>query len=85
MKLKNNFLNFLYYNYIYEDFSYLNKLGKIFIKPAWVIRTIIVGSLIFVIMPLFYIRYKLDGKIEEIKKEIKSLRDNFIFYNELWM
>lgn len=85
MKIKNNFLNFLYYNYLYEDFSYLNKLGVFFIKPAWVVRSILISSLILVTLPLFYLRYRLDNKVEGIKKELKTIQENFVFYNDLWL
>jgi hypothetical protein len=68
-----NFLLFVYERYIYQDWSYINKIGKIVIKPMWFIRSILMWSLIVILFPLFYLRFRYDTEIERIKLEIGDI------------
>ena len=64
-----SFLLFLYMNYIKEDWDVLTKLGVVFIKPAWFVKTII--TILF--SPLFIIPFLLNNKIDvEISKLINE-------------
>lgn len=47
------FIKFLYTNYIYEDFSDYNKIGKYFIYPFWFVRIFYIA----ILSPIFLIEY----------------------------
>lgn len=64
-----NYILFVYINYIVEDFSDLNLLGKLTIIPFWYIRNII--SILFsifcfpiVLMHMYYVNVFFPQKIE---------------------
>lgn len=48
-----NFILYYYLNFIREDWNLLNKLGKIMIYPAWLIKS----TLYWIISPIFIILY----------------------------
>jgi hypothetical protein len=66
------FLLFVYTNYIYEDWSVYNKLGKICIYPAWIVRSFF----IWLISPIFLPEYWF--KQSHIYKEYKRLKKNIV-------
>ena len=60
------FILFVYNEYIYQDWSELTKLGRIFIKPAWFIRSIIfwIGS--FILFPLVLLDMKFKNELDKM-------------------
>ena len=43
---------FVYLNYIQEDWSVVNKLGRFFLKPAWFVSSIIMWTYSTLFFPL---------------------------------
>lgn len=64
------FALFVHTNYIVEDWSIVNKTGKVFIYPFWFIRSM----LIWAICPVFIPEYKI--KQSKIYKEVKKFMDS---------
>jgi len=56
----NNYIVFVYTHYIQEDWDEYNKLGKIFIKPAWFIRSILAIIYSVVCFPLVLFHITID-------------------------
>lgn len=77
------FMLFVYENYIYEDFDYLTKMGKIFIIPAWYVKSFFTWILMFIFFPIvltdiyfktnkkwLQFKEKIDKRVLELLKEI---------------
>lgn len=69
-----DYLLWFYLKYIKEDWSYLNKIGKIMIYPFWMIKSI----MCWVLTPIFIIEYIFVNS--KTYKEIEKM--NEIFLNE---
>lgn len=65
-----NFILYVYVNYIKEDWSEYNRLGKFFIYPAWFVRS----TLIWIISPILIPDYFL--KTSKVYKEAKAIMDS---------
>ena len=77
------FVSFIYDNYICEDWSVQNKLGKIVCYVPWTIRSF----LIWVICPVFITKFmmeermKIDPAYRKIIEQTKKEFQNFLTKN----
>lgn len=67
-----DYLLWFYLKYIKEDWSYLNKIGKIMIYPFWMIKSIMYWTL----TPIFIIEYIFVNS--KTYKEIEKMNEIFI-------
>jgi hypothetical protein len=51
---------FVYIHYIHEDWSCITKTGRILLKPAWFVRSIIAWIYAVVCFPLVLIHMKIE-------------------------
>lgn len=65
-----NFALFVYTNYIVEDWSMVNKTGKVILYPFWLIRSL----LVWVVCPIFIPEYfvKQSKVYKEVNKMMQS-------------
>jgi hypothetical protein len=68
-----NFLIFVYNQYIFQDWSCVNKTGRFILKPFWFIRAFLMWSIILIFFPVFYLRFKYNDKLIFVKNEINSI------------
>lgn len=68
------YFRFVYKKYIQEDWTVITKLGRFFLKPAWLISSIIVGGLSIICFPLVLLHMYYG---EEINKIILSMMVDF--------
>ncbi|MFW6225767.1 MAG: hypothetical protein ACOC3V_02255 [bacterium] len=59
------FLLYVYVNHIQEDWDVYNKVGKVFIYPAWFVRSVLVWLVSPVLLLPFFV--KRSKKWNEIK------------------
>ena len=61
-------------NYINDDFNTLTNIGKIFLKPAWFIRSILIILYSIVCFPLVLIHMYLYNFIKKIDYMIENIQ-----------
>ena len=69
-KFIKKYLEFVYDNYIYEDWSCVTKFGKIVLMPAYWIRTVIMFILCIVGFPIFALQMEIKEVLYKFQEEI---------------
>jgi hypothetical protein len=70
------YLLFIYDNYIIEDWSIYNKVGKIICYGPWFVRAV----LVWLICPIFITQYRMEERMKvdpQFKKMIEKNRQEF--------
>ena len=63
------FALFVYLNYIKEDWSFNNKIGKLYYYPFWFVRSCLVWLVCPIFLPeYFYKQSKLYKEIQKVQK-----------------
>jgi len=70
MKHLINYIIFVLDHYINEDWSDVKKIGKLFLKPAWFIRSIFMWTYSIVCFPLILLHMYVENNKEKLLKEI---------------
>lgn len=69
-KFMKKYLEFVYDNYIYQDWSDITKFGKIILMPAYWIRTVIMSILCIVGFPIIVPYMEIKEILYKFQEEI---------------
>lgn len=70
------FLLYVYVNYIQEDWDVYNKVGKVIIYPAWLVRSFLVWVISPVLLIPFFV--KKSKKYKEFKKMSEKMMSDVL-------